>query len=332
MVSTAIDAIDIIEVGIDDPTKAPTTMVAGLLNFGNNMKSEFQQIAGSSGNFDSYFAEEGDTTGLGGSGQASKRLWYAYNAEPKGKMVGKVRQYSDIQLKEIKQAESMFTEVNPAVDFDKLFGGLELGNLAYANVRTKGALLQLAYMAAAANGQTGRTLSDKDLAYHLDMVGYGSTTNPQTLKDNLIDFIDGIINKNDQSIAINLNRSYLKNYPIDKRKDYQNQVSDFWGPKAIYDKQERVFRPESPDADENGFVISNVPDWSVGPDNYRPKTFKDRYTKIDTDGFVVYPDIVKWYGYDSPARRLDAGVDQENRITNNSAFDRANQEQTAYDD
>ena len=125
-------------------------------------------------------------------------------------------------------------------------------------------------------------------------------------------------------------RSYLKNYPIAARSDYQNQVSDFWRPNAIYDNQERVFRPNSPDADEDGFVISNVPDWSVGPDNYRPRTFKDRYSKIDPDGFVVYPDVVKWYSYDSPARRRSAGIEQENRIANPSFIKANERAQEAY--
>ena len=31
--------------------------------------------------------------------------------------------------------------------------------------------IQLAYLAAAANSQTGKTLSDKDLKFHLDMIG-----------------------------------------------------------------------------------------------------------------------------------------------------------------
>ena len=44
------------------------------------------------------------------------------------------------------------------------------GNLANS-ADSRSALIQLAYLAAAANGQTGRTLSDKDLALHLQMLG-----------------------------------------------------------------------------------------------------------------------------------------------------------------
>tara|TARA_R100001594_G_scaffold102260_1_gene136871 strand:+ start:10947 stop:12722 length:1776 start_codon:yes stop_codon:yes gene_type:complete len=44
------------------------------------------------------------------------------------------------------------------------------GNLANS-ADSRSALIQLAYLAAAANGQTGRTLSDKDLALHLQILG-----------------------------------------------------------------------------------------------------------------------------------------------------------------
>ena len=42
--------------------------------------------------------------------------------------------------------------------------------------------LQLAYMAAAAAGQTGRTLSDKDLANFLQVIGYGETRVPSEVQ------------------------------------------------------------------------------------------------------------------------------------------------------
>jgi len=43
--------------------------------------------------------------------------------------------------------------------------------------------LQLAYMAAAAAGQTGRTLSDKDLAHFLQVVGYGASRKASTVTE-----------------------------------------------------------------------------------------------------------------------------------------------------
>ena len=49
----------------------------------------------------------------------------------------------------------------------------EWDDTAIADAELAAVQLQLAYMAAALNGQTGRTLSDRDLEYHLRMVGFG---------------------------------------------------------------------------------------------------------------------------------------------------------------
>ena len=68
-----------------------------------------------------------------------------------------------------------------------------LGERAYKNVRTEGLLLQMAYLAAAANGQTGRTLSDKDLAYHLRMVGFGASDNAEVVLRVVKSFTNSII-------------------------------------------------------------------------------------------------------------------------------------------
>ena len=51
------------------------------------------------------------------------------------------------------------------LNFEKMFGSK--GN----DAEFRSAMINLAYLAAAANGQTGRTLSDKDLALHLEQLG-----------------------------------------------------------------------------------------------------------------------------------------------------------------
>ena len=53
-------------------------------------------------------------------------------------------------------------------------------------------MLKLAYVAAAAAGQTGRTLSDKDLAFFLEQVGYGKTTSPIGQIQYLTNFVKNI--------------------------------------------------------------------------------------------------------------------------------------------
>jgi hypothetical protein len=55
--------------------------------------------------------------------------------------------------------------VTQQFNFNKTFG--DAGNQA----EFRSIMINLAYLAAAANGQTGRTLSDKDLALHLEQLG-----------------------------------------------------------------------------------------------------------------------------------------------------------------
>jgi len=57
--------------------------------------------------------------------------------------------------------------------------------------------LQLAYKAAATSGQTGRTLSDKDLAHFLQVVGFG-IKNPNTLRALQADFANDLLHTADR--------------------------------------------------------------------------------------------------------------------------------------
>ena len=65
--------------------------------------------------------------------------------------------------------------------------------VASARARVLAAQLRLAYQAAATAGQTGRTLSDKDLANFLQIVGYGVSQNPQNVKEQLYQFAGGVL-------------------------------------------------------------------------------------------------------------------------------------------
>mgnify|MGYP003640876373 CR=1 FL=1 len=64
---------------------------------------------------------------------------------------------------------------------------------ASARARVLAAQLRLAYQAAATAGQTGRTLSDKDLANFLQIVGYGVSQNPKNVKEQLYQFAGGVL-------------------------------------------------------------------------------------------------------------------------------------------
>ena len=52
-------------------------------------------------------------------------------------------------------------------------------------------------------------LSDKDLAYHLQIVGLGQTTNPQVLIANLKSFVQDSINSVDDVIKLKYNKTCL---------------------------------------------------------------------------------------------------------------------------
>ena len=71
--------------------------------------------------------------------------------------------------------------------------------VASARARLLGTQLQLAYRAAATEGQTGRTLSDKDLANFLKIVGYGSSQDLSVIDDQLNQFGAKIIEQFDSS-------------------------------------------------------------------------------------------------------------------------------------
>jgi len=79
--------------------------------------------------------------------------------------------------------------------------------MAVAKARLGALQLQLAYMAAALNGQTGRTLSDRDLEYHLSIVGFGSKFSADMSQGNLESFLSSQLEKADDRWTY---RNYVK--------------------------------------------------------------------------------------------------------------------------
>ena len=71
-----------------------------------------------------------------------------------------------------------------------------------ARARVLATQLQLAYRAAATAGQTGRTLSDKDLANFLQIVGYGGAQNAETIKQQLYSFTTDVVQEFDKDAQI----------------------------------------------------------------------------------------------------------------------------------
>ena len=79
--------------------------------------------------------------------------------------------------------------------------------MAVAKARLGALQLQLAYMAAALNGQTGRTLSDRDLEYHLSIVGFGPGFSADMSQGNLESFLSTQLEKADDRWTY---RNYVK--------------------------------------------------------------------------------------------------------------------------
>ena len=80
----------------------------------------------------------------------------------------------------------------------------EFNDTAVEKAKLGAIQLQLAYMAAALNGQTGRTLSDRDLEFHLNIVGYDPTMGPLPSLGVLTQFLHNQLQSADDAWTYNL--------------------------------------------------------------------------------------------------------------------------------
>tara|TARA_R110000796_G_scaffold176576_1_gene293469 strand:+ start:4080 stop:5819 length:1740 start_codon:yes stop_codon:yes gene_type:complete len=113
----------------------------------------------------------------------------------------------------------------------KFIDRLSSGSLATIEYNSR--LLKLAYAAAAAAGQTGRTLSDKDLQFFLEMVGGGSNDSPEVQRAVIRNFVQDITREvdNDPRVMLNkrkINNQYDMNNPTQRGiiKTYYDEVID----------------------------------------------------------------------------------------------------------
>ena len=216
------EMVRMLDKGIDDPSQNPLTMVTSIGNFLNSAKANAEQVLTYVGNgtLSAAFATADDiqngiagSNGREGTGDNAERLYAALQSG------------DDDQ---IKAAMLAFEQSQAGQEYGVSFLG-SLGDMAYNDVRTRATMLQLAYAAAAANGQTGRTLSDKDLAFHLQMVGFGSTQDAQTAKDNILGFVDTLVRQTDNVVmgSISENRIRSGQYPLDD-KLFTSILSGYW--------------------------------------------------------------------------------------------------------
>lgn len=240
--NVANKTIEMLDEGIKDPSKAPTTVVSSLMSMGNSALTNFDQIASLNGNRDplTYFSTDETGGTLRGSGNNARELYIALKSGDE---------------EQIERATANFENAT-GTDLRQL-----MGEASYANVATRANFLQLAYMAAAANGQTGRTLSDKDLAYHLQIVGFGSTQDPKILKDNLIRFVDQLVGGVDAEIQVAIPTGGLQRYNMND-ETFQSIVTMYYNP---------LIGKDASGAD--------VPQWlNYGAYTYKP--FYERYKGV----------------------------------------------------
>ena len=252
------EMVSMLDKGIEDSTQNPLTTVTSIGNFLNSAKSNAEQVLTfmGKGNISNAFATANDfqdgtagSDGRQGTGNNAERLYAALQSE------------DDDQ---IKAAMLAFEQSEAGQEYGVSFRA-SLGDMAYNDVRTRATMLQLAYAAAAANGQTGRTLSDKDLAFHLQMVGFGATQDAQTAKDNILSFVDTLVRQTDNVVqgTISENRIRAGQYPLEDDA-FTSIILGYW---------------DAPKYDDGKPNFSNMDDVTY-------RNFYKRYGKI--------PDVVKY--------------------------------------
>ena len=184
----------------------PNTLTSALVRLGDRARIEFDnvsQLIGREGrvfgNVDDFGAGKSGGDGREGTGIVAEKLYKATQVllqDPTNEEAIRMQEEALKELDEISQASYGY-QLRDRMD-----------KTVYNDVRLRSQFLQLGYTAAAINGQTGRTLSDKDLAYHLEIVGLGQTTNPRVLEKNLLAFMKQSLEGVDDEINLKLQQLY----------------------------------------------------------------------------------------------------------------------------
>ena len=230
---------------VDNDRLSSTGLGADIARLADDAKVAFVDISAALGfrNTNEFFAttQAGGSAGRTGTGIASQGLFNIIN-NPNA---------TNQQILDALNNWSQTADIDPATK--TLFNNDFLERTTLNNVRQKAHLLQLAYLAAAANGQTGRTLSDKDLAYHLQLVGYGATQNAGVLHDNLINFVDLLVSNNDNQTMALHNPNTWNRYRFD------SEGGSFFGDELRYfytPNEDKAFNDQDK-LDENNYTFRN---------------------------------------------------------------------------
>jgi len=201
------EVINMLDKGIADDTQNPLTTITSIGNSVNGVMKNVDQVlsvVGRGNALDAFATSQDVTDKIGGSkgregtGDLARALQEAIIEGDDDK---------------IKAAMAAFEESEAGQEYGINFRE-QLGDMAYNDVATRRVMLQLAYSAAGTAGQTGRTLSDKDLAFFLQIVGFGATQDPQVAKDNLLGFIDTTIRQTDNTIQGTIPKNRMRRYDV----------------------------------------------------------------------------------------------------------------------
>jgi hypothetical protein len=213
-INIGTDTIDILQQGIDKPGMASGTLVAATANFANDIGANYRQIAAAFKDANKVDFIDKNT---GTRAQALRDALDSGDFNPEtGNWDG-----------DIPQLDAALAAFEKDTNFNLKD---KIGNVAYNNVALRANFLQLAYQAAATSGQTGRTLSDKDLAFFLQIVGFGASQDPQTQKDNLLRFMHTSIKNFDSEVQLTLRKDQMARFRMDQPQ-YQALVGTYynWG-------------------------------------------------------------------------------------------------------
>ena len=155
-VNIGSDTIDILQQGIDNPGMASGTLIAAGANFANDVGANYKQFTAAFKDANKVDFIDKNT---GTRAQALRDALDSGDFNPEtGNWDG-----------DVAQLEAALAAFEKETNFNLK---KKIGKVAYNNVALRANFLQLAYQAAATSAQTGRTLSDKDIAFFLQIVGF----------------------------------------------------------------------------------------------------------------------------------------------------------------
>ena len=166
-----------------------TTTVASFASFANDVRVNLNQIFGD-GKIEKFFGEgEGglDPTTFGKNASSKQLLQKLLSLD----------ENSETYAEDVNTALGNFINTADIDSNSRTFLKNNVQKLALNNAKLASLFLNIAYYAAGTAGQTGRTLSDKDLANFFRIIGGEGSQDPRVKHDILLDFINRTIEARD---------------------------------------------------------------------------------------------------------------------------------------